>query len=165
MDLCDLPHIDVKTSIDDLSMFKDGTADLIYASHCLEYFDLEQASSVLKEWRRVLKPGGILRLAVPDFDALLTVYAQTKDIKTILGPLYGRMQIDTENGRLALYHKVAYSYQLLKLTLEDANFKDVRRYDWRETIHKSYDDHSQAYYPHMDKDNGILVSLNVECHK
>ena len=32
-------------------------------------------------------------------------------------------------------------------------------------IHIDYDDYSQAYYPHMDKDNGILISLNVEAIK
>ena len=44
-------------------------------------------------------------------------------------------------------------------------FVNVRRYDWRQTIHKDYDDHSQAYYPHMDKENGLLMSLNVEADK
>ena len=31
--------------------------------------------------------------------------------------------------------------------------------------HPDYDDHSQAYFPHMDKENGIHVSLNLECVK
>ena len=45
--------------------YEDNTVDLIYASHVLEYFDREEVSEVLEEWYRVLKPGGILRLAVP----------------------------------------------------------------------------------------------------
>ena len=36
---------------------------------------------------------------------------------------------------------------------------------WRETEHSQFDDHSQAYVPHMDKENGVLISLNVECNK
>ena len=43
--------------------------------------------------------------------------------------------------------------------------KNVIEYDWRETEHSEFDDHSQAYIPHMDKDNGTLISLNVECIK
>jgi len=39
------------------------------------------------------------------------------------------------------------------------------RYDWRQTIHKDYDDVSPAYIPHMDKEHGILISLNVEAEK
>jgi hypothetical protein len=36
---------------------------------------------------------------------------------------------------------------------------------WRETEHAHVDDFSQAYIPHMDKENGILISLNIECDK
>ena len=47
----------------------------------------------------------------------------------------------------------------------NVGFKDIKRYDWRETEHAEFDDHSQAYLPHMDKENGTLISLNVECTK
>ena len=64
-----------------------------------------------------------------------------------------------------IYHKTVWNFTLLSEFLESNGFGDVRRYDWRETIHKDYDDHSQAYYPHLDKENGILISLNVEATK
>ena len=53
----------------------------------------------------------------------------------------------------------------LKKILEEVGFKNIKRYDWKNTIHKHYDDYSQAYIPHMDKENGILMSLNVEAVK
>ena len=43
--------------------------------------------------------------------------------------------------------------------------KEIKKYNWRKTEHSMFDDHSQAYLPHMDKENGILISLNVECVK
>jgi predicted SAM-dependent methyltransferase len=58
VDLCDMPHIDYKSNIDDLSMFKDNSIELIYTSHTFEYFDRIQAPKVLKEWNRVLLAGG-----------------------------------------------------------------------------------------------------------
>src|SRR5438552_14910374 len=76
IDLVDLPHIDHCTSIDKLPMFKDNTVDLVYCCHAIEYFDRIEAVEVLREWHRVLKPGGVLRLAVPDFEALITIYQQ-----------------------------------------------------------------------------------------
>ena len=41
----------------------------------------------------------------------------------------------------------------------------MRTYDWEKTIHKDYDDYSQAYIPHMQKDTGLMMSLNVEAIK
>ena len=165
VDLCDMPHIHYKTSIDNLSMFADETAQLIYSSHSFEYFDRIEAVQVLKEWRRVLRKNGILRLAVPDFDQLLVVYNNTHSLKSILGPLYGRIEITSSQGKKILYHKTVYTFDSLKELLESNGFMNVKRYDWRETIHKDYDDHSQAYFPHMDKENGILISLNIEATK
>ena len=49
--------------------------------------------------------------------------------------------------------------------LEENGFKNIKLYDWRETEHSQFDDHSQAYFPHLDKENGLLVSLNIECQK
>ena len=165
IDLCDLPHIDYKSSIDDLSMFENETVDLIYSSHSLEYFDRKQVGNVLREWSRVLKKDGVLRVAVPDFDALLSVYQKTNDLRKILGPLYGAMEITTETGVTNLYHKTTYNFESLKEVLVSTGFCSVERYRWQDTVHKDYDDHSQAYYPHMDKEDGILVSLNMECKK
>ena len=36
-------------------------------------------------------------------------------------------------------------------------FNNIKEYDWRDTDHADYDDHSQAFnFPHMDKKNGIF---------
>ena len=163
VDLCDLPHIDYQHEVYPLPMFKDGSAELIYSSHVIEYYDREEIKLVFAEWGRVLQPGGTLRLAVPDFAALIKVYEKTGDLAKILGPLYGRMVVHMKDGEQKLiYHRTVYDFKSLKQTLEECGFKDVRRYDWRKTIHKDYDDHSQAYFPHMDKEHGLLTSLNVE---
>ena len=165
VDLDDYPHIDYKTDISDLSMFQDSYADLIYSSHTLEYFDRFDVLNVLKEWRRVLKPDGTLRVAVPDFEALVRVYQDSKDLGKIIGPLYGRMLIKTPDGEKKFYHKTVYDFASLKNVLETSGFTDVHRYDWRQTIHKDFDDWSQSYIPHMDKEHGLLISLNVEARK
>jgi SAM-dependent methyltransferase len=165
VDLDDHSHIDHRHAIDRLPMFDDDAVDLIYACHALEYFDRERAKEVLAEWRRVLRPDGILRLAVPDFEALVQVYEQEGGLERILGPLYGRMEIDAPEGKEVLYHKTVYDFSGLKSVLEGCGFERVRRYDWRATEHKDLDDFSQAYTPHMDKENGLLISLNVEADK
>jgi len=144
-------------------VFKDNTVDLIYASHLFEYFDREESKNILKEWRRVLKPGGILRLAVPDFEICSKMYNDNKyDLDTFVSMFYGKWQINEEK---IVYHKTIYDFKSLKKLLENNNFKDIRYWDWKTTCHSNYDDYSQAYLPHMDKENGILISLNIECNK
>ena len=46
--------------------FKSEVYDLIYASHILEHVPWYQVENTLAEWKRVLKPSGVLELWVPD---------------------------------------------------------------------------------------------------
>ena len=166
VDLADYPHIDHRHDVASLPMFPDETAELIYASHVLEYFDRLEAVEVLAEWRRVLRPGGVLRLAVPDFAALVEVYRLSRELDRVLGPLYGRWPVP--GTETVIYHKTVYDRPSLTRLLEDNGFTRVRPWDWRQVFRgelAGYDDYSQAYYPHMDKENGLLISLNLEAEK
>lgn len=162
VDIQPFDHVDVVADVRDLNMFEDGTAEIIYASHVLQYIDLSEVLSTLKEWRRVLQPGGTLRLAVPNLYDLWQVYEETGSVAMIIGPLYGRMeQLDGS----VIYHKMGYDYPSLSILLRQAGFRAIRFWDWEETEHSDLDDGSQAYYPHMDKEYGRLISLNVEATK
>jgi len=165
IDLADYPHIDYRQDIRFLPMIQDESAELIYVCHALEYFDRIEVPDVLREWRRVLTEGGVLRVAVPDFAAMVSVYRQSGNLSLIHGPLYGRWPVRTQAGEQCIYHRTVYDFADLKKVLESARFTDVHRYDWRTTIHREYDDYSQAYIPHMDKEHGTLISLNVEAVK
>ena len=166
VDLAEYPHIDYGHGVERLPMFEENSVDLIYGSHLLEYFDRAQVIPVLKEWRRVLKPGGTLRLAVPNFEALMEVYGKYGDLDMVLGPLYGRWPIPGSDA--IVYHKTIYDFASVKHVLEEAQLGNVRIWDWRKGFvgeHEGFDDYSQAYIPHMDKEHGILISLNVEATK
>lgn len=153
----DYEHLDYQ-DITELP-YENNTVDLIYASHVLEYFDRVEALSVLNEWYCVLKPGGVLRLAVPDFGKMVHLYEKgSYKLESFLGPLYGRMGM----GDKTIYHKTVYDEQSLVTLLKQVGFKEYKRWDWKQTDHAEFDDHSQAYLPHMDKKHGTLISLNLE---
>jgi predicted O-linked N-acetylglucosamine transferase (SPINDLY family) len=59
-----------------LSLFADNSIEEIRASHCLEHFSHRQVPHVLAEWVRVLKPGGSLSIAVPDFAKIAANYLE-----------------------------------------------------------------------------------------
>lgn len=156
VDIRPLPHVDVVSSLASLPMFADASVDLIYASHVLEHFPRHETHAVLSEWHRVLRPGGIVRLAVPDFGQLVRIYLANGSLAEILGPLVGR-QDHPHNFHYNVFDRSALTEQL-----EAAGFHDVREWDWRHTEHAGVDDFSQAYLPHMQKDTGTLISLNLE---
>ena len=169
IDAGNFPHI---TSHNIVSLpFDDSSCDLIYASHVIEYFDREEIVAVLTEWHRVLRSGGTIRLAVPDFRAMARLYVnswthvhtETWDIEYFLGPIFGKMT--PEGCSTAIYHKTAYDHRSLRALLIPIGFTNFRDYDWEKTEHGNMDDHSQAFLPHMDKKNGVLISLNVEATK
>lgn len=54
--------------------YADGVVDAVYHSHVLEHLDRNIASVFLAETIRVLKPGGVLRVVVPDLELLVREY-------------------------------------------------------------------------------------------
>ena len=161
IDGSDYPHI---RSHDITKLpFEDDSLDLIYASHVLEYFDREEVINVLNEWKRCLKNGGTLRLAVPNFEAMANLYiTQNVSLDRFIGPIFGKWQMTPTE---CIYHKTVYDYESLEGILDKVGFKNARLWDWRKTEHSHFDDYSQAYIPHLDKDNGVLISLNMEAQK
>lgn len=54
--------------------FPDGAFDAIFGSHVLEHLDPEAAERLLREVHRVLRPGGIARIVVPDLESIANLY-------------------------------------------------------------------------------------------
>lgn len=67
--------------------YPDDTFDGVLASHCVEHWDCQQAVTVMKECRRVLKPGGCLLVSVPDATYFRTMhdYDNVENAKRVFG--------------------------------------------------------------------------------
>ncbi len=59
--------------------FADASFGACYSSHVLEHLRKEEADFFLREQKRVLKPNGILRIVVPDLEAICRIYLRSLD--------------------------------------------------------------------------------------
>jgi predicted SAM-dependent methyltransferase len=54
--------------------FSDGSVDLFYSSHTFEHIPQEHLPRAFREIHRTLRPGGAVRITVPDFDIVYAAY-------------------------------------------------------------------------------------------
>jgi len=159
IDCRSLPTVDKVENVELLRSYKENSVDLIYCSHVLEHFGRWRYKHVLQRWFEILKPNGILRLAVPNFEKICEYYQETKDLSSLIGLLYGGQDY-SEN-----FHYITFDFLSLEKTLKQIGFTEVTYWNWQKTEHKDVDDFSQCYLPHMDKVSGMLMSLNIEAKK
>jgi predicted SAM-dependent methyltransferase len=110
--------------------FPDGSAEAVFLEHVIEHFTLADDLDLLIECRRVLRPGGIIRLGVPDFGRYLESYATD-------GAFIDRLRPDRPTRLLAVGevaqehgHRSVWDGETLELVLTEAGFKDARRRDF-----------------------------------
>lgn len=60
--------------------FDDDTFDVVYHSHVLEHLAPEDGERLIAECYRVLKPGGVLRIVVPDLEQIARLYLEMHDL-------------------------------------------------------------------------------------
>ena len=159
IDARELESVDVVDDVRVLDKFNKKSVSLIYASHILEHITRLEYTNVLSRWYELLEDGGVLRIAVPDIEKVFEHYSKYKDLRTLRGFLWGGQSYGFN------YHYCGWDFKTLEEDLISVGFKDIKLYDWRKTEHSHIDDFSQCYLPHMDKDNGMLMSLNIEAKK
>ena len=117
--------------------FKDDSVDNIYTSNTLEHLEPINLTSVLKEFYRVLKPGGKCRIVVPNVAHAIDLYINNKqDLShkkycskpefipaTAMG--YLTAWFHTNKKGLGTGHKIGFDEELLRAFIARTEFKDV----------------------------------------
>jgi len=134
----------------------DGTFTAVYASHVLEHMYLGQARRLLKECYRVLRPGGVVRMVVPDLRACVEDYLSKRRVEEYEGKASGLDGAgDVLNRRLLFHdlepaggrgviryynlvnnfhhHKWMYDEETLGARLAEAGFKEIGRKGYGES--------------------------------
>jgi predicted SAM-dependent methyltransferase len=145
--------VDHVSSADELGQFDDNTFDMIYASHILEHYPRNDVERVLKEWVRVVKVDGIVRISVPSFKSAVEIYNKTDNLENVLGPLIGGQTYDYE------FHYCLFDEKTLSSLMKKCGLTAIHPWLYTRTRHSDYWDFSQAVT------HGVQVSLNLEGRK
>jgi SAM-dependent methyltransferase len=101
--------------------FADGTVAAIFCSHLLEHLAYEDALRCLREAHRVLQPGGVVRIAVPDLDRMVAEYRPEEADAWVMATFEARQSRDAHR------HKWMYNERTLAIALRSAGFATVER--------------------------------------
>lgn len=149
------PAVDVVGDCTDLGQFSDESVAEIYGSHVLEHLSyIGELDTALQEFYRVLVPGGIVRISVPDFELLCRMFLHpalvTEKRFYIMRMIFGGQTDHTD------FHKVGLTWEFLAMYLNTAGFSGIKRVS---EFNIFQNDCSSIRYL------GQLISLNVEARK
>lgn len=156
-----IQRMDPDTVLWDLSKgvpYDDATFDVVYHSHVLEHIPREYTAGFMAECHRVLKPGGLLRVVVPDLEQLaqryLTALAGQENAQTLAlhseateeifdqmvrhrpkhrdqQPLVNRLVeglLVGDNDKSGTMHRWMYDRLSLSQLMQQAGFEEIRKY-------------------------------------
>lgn len=101
---CDIRHLP----------FDDNSVDEIIAIHVFEHFYLFESSRVLREWKRVLKPDGLLILELPCFEKVIEHIENGAPDNLTRWAMFGDPTTHSD-GEPALHKWLWYSAELVDL--------------------------------------------------
>ena len=111
--------------------FEDGSCGLIYNEHFLEHLPVDQGLLFLKQCHRLLRPGGILRIAMPSLEAVVHKYCseEWKDQAWLKLPAFRHIATRCEmlNASMRWWdHQWVYDREELRRRLQEAGFFNIR---------------------------------------
>jgi SAM-dependent methyltransferase len=114
--------------------WRDASVDCCYSSHTLEHLNREQGMLLLREAHRVLKPGGVFRIIVPDLAAVIREYEdgtlRADRFLETMGVLYGTGKRGMKKLLAPFYeypHKCMYDTPTLLSVMREAGFHAVEK--------------------------------------
>jgi SAM-dependent methyltransferase len=156
VDVVKVGNVELEADARYLDWLLDDQVDELYSAHIVEHFSYTEVDSVLKEWGRVLRPGGKITIKMPDLDFLCRSYVEgIHSTEEVMIALFGgfsdyaggpdgweKISGDKNWNRGSIKdgqvpfpgvytewgaHKAMYTFESFKPRMERAGFKDVTR--------------------------------------
>jgi predicted SAM-dependent methyltransferase len=140
---------------------RSNSAKYIFSEHVFEHFGYpDEIGHVLGECHRILKPGGVLRVIVPDAERYLRAYANADEsfVKEVGGSTASKLSLVNVMMRENGFHKYAYDYEELERVLRASGFRNVSRSSLGGSLHQEL---NLDFVDHQRE----LVSLYAEAVK
>ena len=128
--------------------FPDDYADIVYHSHLIEHLTIEQAINFLKECRRIMKPGAVMRVSTPDLDIFIDAYLKgdMDKFSKAQPEIYSKFKTQAMKFSLIIFgnlgytqerywgHFMIYNEESLRELLELAGFNKIFRVTHKTSI-------------------------------
>lgn len=119
--------------------YEDNSVDMIYNEHFLEHLTVEEALVSLKDFIRVLKPGGVMRIAIPDLADPIRLY-NSDNWKEDPGVKKWLSFVQTKGELINICfrwwgHKWLYDWEELERRLREAGAVNIKQCELRKSEH------------------------------
>jgi predicted SAM-dependent methyltransferase len=139
----------------DLAEFSDGSISEIYMCHVLEHFSFAEAESLLRDFKRKLCVGGVIRISVPSFDQLVAVYLDgNNNLDLIKLAVMGGQDYEFN------FHKSIYNHSGLMKLLEACGYVDVEAWNTIDDFGVDLGDWSNKSF--SSSKGPLMISLNLK---
>ncbi len=134
-----LPHVDALWNSGDGLPCEAGSCRLIYSEHFLEHITAREGLDFLRECRRALRTGGVVRIAMPDLRESVQHYYenQWREQPWLKKHGYDWIQTGAEYLNIAMRewgHQWLYDHEELHRRMHEAGFVTVRDAEWGKSV-------------------------------
>lgn len=121
--------------------FEDNSVDFIFSEHFFEHFTVDESQKIMKDMLRILRPGGVMRIAMPDLEMVVDHYLNVPVEKD---PIVKRFKFDFVKTKAEWMnmsfrwwgHKWLYDWEELERRLKQAGYTKIIRCKMGKSKHK-----------------------------
>lgn len=130
---------DLVLDVSKFNHFPDECVELIESYHFIEHLDYYLALRTLQHFYRMLVPGGMVLMELPDLDVCIRSigkYTEHNGIDLAMCGIYGHPPAIKRDG-ISQVHKWGWTFNTLAKELSEIGFINIRRQDIRQTYREA----------------------------